>query len=177
MCLVCGLSQRGAVREHGDKLSHLGGLQLGRAEDSTRSVGEGIAAVPTRPSLASVLLSVFLQAVSVAVRALAEKGSRPPAEVEDMVPKTHTDDPFWKFRDRPQEKVAISACCWPRNPSDIAERLYRRRRTATLLFILLSLILGINRLIFGGVVLFSLPLLKAGNLSKARTSNKKHEHT
>ena len=54
-----------------------------------------------------------------------------------MVAKTHTDDPFWKFRDQPQEKVAISACCWPRNPSDIAERLYRRRRTATLLFILL----------------------------------------
>ena len=52
-----------------------------------------------------------------------------------MVAKTHTDDPFWKFRDQPQEKVAISACCWPRNPSDIAERLYRRRRTATLLFI------------------------------------------
>lgn len=75
MCLVCGLSQRGAVREHGDKLSHLGGLQLGRAEDSTRSVGEGLAAVPTCPSLVSVFLSVFLQAVSVAVRALAEKGS------------------------------------------------------------------------------------------------------
>ena len=56
-----------------------------------------------------------------------------------MVAKTHTDDPFWKFRDQPQEKVAISACCWPRNPSDIAERLYRRRRTATLLFILLIL--------------------------------------
>ena len=56
-----------------------------------------------------------------------------------MVAKTHTDDPFWKFRDQPQEKVAISACCWPRNPSDIAERLYRRRRTATLLFILLFL--------------------------------------
>ena len=55
-----------------------------------------------------------------------------------MVAKTHTDDPFWKFRDQPQEKVAISACCWPRNPSDIAERLYRRRRTATLLFILLN---------------------------------------
>ena len=55
-----------------------------------------------------------------------------------MVAKTHTDDPFWKFRDQPQEKVAISACCWPRNPSDIAERLYRRRRTATLLFILLK---------------------------------------
>ena len=75
MCLVCGLSQRGAVREHGDKLSHLGGLQLGRAEDSTRSAGESPVAIRARPSLASVLLSEFLQAFSVAVRALAEKGS------------------------------------------------------------------------------------------------------
>lgn len=41
----------------------------------------------------------------------------------------------------------------------------------------ISLILGINCLILAGVVLFSLPVLKAGNLSKARTSNKKHEHT
>ena len=39
------------------------------------------------------------------------------------------------------------------------------------------LILGINCLIFGEVALFSLPVLKAGNLSKARTSNKKHELT
>ena len=60
-----------------------------------------------------------------------------------MVAKTHTDDPFWKFRDQPQEKVAISACCWPRNPSDIAERLYRRRMTATLLFILLFFVLNL----------------------------------
>ena len=35
----------------------------------------------------------------------------------------------------------------------------------------ISLILGMNRLIFGGVAFFSLPVLKAGNLSKARTSN------
>lgn len=41
----------------------------------------------------------------------------------------------------------------------------------------ISLILGINCLIFGGVALFSLPVLKAGDLSKARTSNKKHELT
>ena len=41
----------------------------------------------------------------------------------------------------------------------------------------ISLISGINCLIFGEVGLFSLPVLKAGNLSKARTSNKKHEHT
>ena len=75
MCLVCGLSQRGAVREHGDEPPYLGWLQLGQAEDSTRSVGEGLAAVPTCPSLVPVFLSVFLQAVSVAVRALAEKGS------------------------------------------------------------------------------------------------------
>ena len=27
------------------------------------------------------------------------------------------------------------------------------------------------------VITFSLPILKEGNLSKARTSNKKHEHT
>ena len=40
-----------------------------------------------------------------------------------------------------------------------------------------SLILGINCLILGEVALFSLPVLKAGNLSKARTSNKKHEMT
>ena len=41
----------------------------------------------------------------------------------------------------------------------------------------ISLNLGINRLIFGGVALFSLPVLKAGNLSKARTDSKKHELT
>ena len=40
-----------------------------------------------------------------------------------------------------------------------------------------SLILGINCLIFCEVALFSLPVLKAGNLSKARTGNKKHELT
>ena len=33
----------------------------------------------------------------------------------------------------------------------------------------ISLILGINCLIFGEVAFFSLPVLKAGNLSKART--------
>ena len=38
----------------------------------------------------------------------------------------------------------------------------------------ISLILGINRLIFGEVALFSLPVLKAGNLSKARTDYQKH---
>ena len=101
MCLVCGLSQRGAVREHGDKLSHLGGLQLGQAEDSTCSVGEGLAAIPACPSLASVFLSEFLQAFAVAVRTFAEKGSGPLAEVEDMVAKANTDDPFRKFRGRP----------------------------------------------------------------------------
>lgn len=41
----------------------------------------------------------------------------------------------------------------------------------------ISLILGIDCLIFGEIALFSLPVLKAGNLSKARTTNKKHEHT
>lgn len=41
----------------------------------------------------------------------------------------------------------------------------------------ISLILGINCLIFGEVALFSLPVLEEGNLSKARTSNKKHEYT
>ena len=41
----------------------------------------------------------------------------------------------------------------------------------------ISLILGINRLIFGEVALFSLPVLKAGNLSKARTDYQKHEYT
>lgn len=38
-------------------------------------------------------------------------------------------------------------------------------------------ILGINCLILAEVALFSLRVLKAGNLSKERTSNKKHEHT
>ena len=41
----------------------------------------------------------------------------------------------------------------------------------------ISLILGINCLIFGEVALFSLPVLEEGNLSKARTGNKKHEYT
>ena len=41
----------------------------------------------------------------------------------------------------------------------------------------ISLILGINCLIFGEVDLFSLRVLKAGNLSKARTEYQKHEHT
>ena len=41
----------------------------------------------------------------------------------------------------------------------------------------ISLILGINCLILAEVALFSLHVLKAGNLSKARTSNKEHEHT
>lgn len=40
-----------------------------------------------------------------------------------------------------------------------------------------SLILGINCLILGEVALFSLPVLKAGNLSKARNDYQKHEHT
>lgn len=41
----------------------------------------------------------------------------------------------------------------------------------------ISLILGINCLIFGEVALFSLPVLEECNLSKARTGNKKHEMT
>ena len=41
----------------------------------------------------------------------------------------------------------------------------------------ISLILGINCLIFGEVAFFSLRVLKASNLSKARTSNQKHELT
>lgn len=41
----------------------------------------------------------------------------------------------------------------------------------------ISLILGINCLIFGEVAFFSLRVLKASNLSKAQTSNKKHELT
>lgn len=41
----------------------------------------------------------------------------------------------------------------------------------------ISLILGINCLILSEVALFSLSVLKAGNLSKKRTSNKKHEYT
>ena len=41
----------------------------------------------------------------------------------------------------------------------------------------ISLVLGINCLIFGEVVFFSLRVLKASNLSKAQTSNKKHELT
>lgn len=46
-----------------------------------------------------------------------------------------------------------------------------------LFYRVISLILGINRLIFGEVAFFSLPVLKGGNLSKAQTSNKKHELT
>ena len=75
MCLVCGLSQGSSVREHGDEPPYLGWLKLGRMKDGTRSAGEGPAAIRARPSLVPVCLSVFLQAVSVAVRALAEKGS------------------------------------------------------------------------------------------------------
>ena len=43
-------------------------------------------------------------------------------------------------------------------------------------YMAISLILGINCLILAEVALF-LRVLKAGNLSKARTSNKKHDHT
>ena len=107
-------------------------------KDGTRSAGESPAAIRARPSLASVLLSEFLQAFSVAVRTFAEKGSGPLAEVEDMVAKTHRDGPFRKFRGRPQGKVAISSCGWPWNSYDIARRLYRILRIATLLFILLN---------------------------------------
>ena len=79
-----------------------------------------MAAIRARPSLASVLLSEFLQAFSVAVRTFAEKGSGPLAEVEDLVAKTNRDGPFRKFRGRPQGKVAISSCGWPWNSYDIA---------------------------------------------------------
>ena len=92
--LVCGLSQGSSVREHGDDPQDLGWLKLGRMKDGTRSARESPAAIRARPSLASVLLSEFLQAFSVAVRTFAEKGSGPLAEVEDMVAKTHRDGPF-----------------------------------------------------------------------------------
>ena len=105
-------------------------------KDGTRSAGESPAAIRARPSLASVLLSEFLQAFSVAVRTFAEKGSGPLAEVEDMVAKTHMDGPFRKFRGRPQGKVAISSCGRPWNSYDIARRLYGILRIAKLLIIL-----------------------------------------
>ncbi len=73
--LVCDLSQGSSVREHGDEPPYLGWLKLGRMKDGTRSAGESPAAIRARPSLVSVLLSEFLQAFAVAVRALAEKGS------------------------------------------------------------------------------------------------------
>ena len=134
--LVCGLSQGSSVREHGDEPPDLGRLKLGRMKDGTRSAGESPAAIRARPSLASVFFSGFLQAFAVAVRTFAEKGSGPLAEVEDMVAETHRDGPFRKFRGRPQGKVAISSCGWPWNSYDIAGRLYRILRIATLLFIL-----------------------------------------
>lgn len=87
MCLVCDLSQGSSVREHGDEPLYLGWLKLGQMNDGTRSAGESPAAIRARPSLASVLLSEFLQAFPVAVRIFAEKGSGPLAEVEDMVAK------------------------------------------------------------------------------------------
>ena len=136
--LVCGLSQGSSVREHGDEPPDLGWLKRGRMKDGTRSAGESPAAIRARPSLASVLLSEFLQAFSVAVRTFAEKGSGPLAEVEDMVAKTHMDGPFRKFRGRPPGKVAISSCGRPWNSYDIARRLYGILRIATLLFILLN---------------------------------------
>lgn len=105
-------------------------------KDGTRSAGESLVAIRTRPSLASVFLSELLQTFAVAVRTFAEKGSGPFAEVEDMVAKTNTDVPFRKFRGRPQGKVAISSCGRPWNSYDIARRLYRILRIATLLFIL-----------------------------------------
>ena len=135
---IFGLSQGSSVREHGDEPPDLGWLKLGRMKDGTRSAGESPAAIRARPSLASVLLSEFLQAFSVAVRTFAKKGSGPLAEVEDMVAKTHMDGPFRKFRGRPQGKVAISSCGRPWNSYDIARRLYRILRIATLLFILLN---------------------------------------
>ncbi len=86
MCLVCGLSQGSSVREHGDEPPDLGWLKLGRMKDGTRSV--------------------------VAVRTFAEKGSGPLAEVEDMVAKTYRDDPFRKFRGRPQGESCY-IILWP----------------------------------------------------------------
>ena len=122
MCLVCGMSQGGSVREHGDEPPDLGWLKLGRMKDGMPSAGESPAAIRARPSLASVLLSEFLQAFAVAVRTFAEKGSGPLAEVEDMVAKTHRDGPSLKFQGRPQGKVAISSCGRPWNSCDIVER-------------------------------------------------------
>ena len=101
MCLVCGLSQGSSVREHGDEPPSLGWLKLGRMKDGTSSAGESPAAIRARPSLASVFLSEFLQAFSVAVRTFAEKGSGPLAEVEDMVAKTHRDGPFLEVPEPP----------------------------------------------------------------------------
>ena len=138
MCLVFGLSQSRSVREHGDEPPYLGWLKLGRMKDGTRSAGESPAAIRARPSLASVLLPVFLQAFAVAVRTFVEKGSGPFAEVEDMVAKANRDGPFQTFRGRPQGKVAISSCGRPWNSYDIARGLYRILRRATLLFILLK---------------------------------------
>ena len=51
--------------------------------------------------------------------------------------------PFWKFRGRPQGNVAMSSCGRPWNSYDIARRLYRILRIATLLFILLLFTLNI----------------------------------
>lgn len=110
--LVCGLSQGSSVREHGDESPDLGWLKLGRMKDGTRSAGESPAAIRARPSLVSVLLPVFLQAFSVAVRTFAEKGSGPLAEVEDMVAKTNRNGPFRKFRGRPQGESCY-IILWP----------------------------------------------------------------
>ena len=140
MCLVCGLSQGSSVREHGDEPPDLGWLKLGRMKDGMPSAGESPAAIRARPSLASVFLSEFLQAFSVAVRTFAEKGSGPLAEVEDMVAKTHRMVLSGSSgAARPQGKVAISSCGRPWNSYNIARRLYRILRIATPLFILLKI--------------------------------------
>ena len=57
------------------------------------------------PSMVSVLPSVPLQAMAVAVQTFGEKSARPPPKVEDVVNKRGAHDPFRKFRDRPEGKV------------------------------------------------------------------------
>lgn len=81
---------------------------------------------------------------------------------------TVSQDRFW---------IPLDICCSPCSNLHSTHYLKFEQVCRLRIFFTLTLILGIDCLIFGEVALFSLPVLEEGNLSKARTSNKKHELT
>ncbi len=72
--------------------------------------------------------SVPLQTMAVTVGTFSKRPARPLSKVEDVLNKRGAHDPFRKFRDRPQGKVATSTCARLRNSIDIV-RKYTELRT------------------------------------------------